>query len=72
MPGPGDYHPGRKHHLLTMLFQPMMTSVTDIEQKNVDFLSTSRFAALLGSVLVALCSGTNYVCNSIVIDPFLS
>jgi len=45
-----------------MTFQPIMTSVTDIKQKNVDFLGTSRLAALLGSVLVALCSGTNYVC----------
>ncbi|KIM69913.1 hypothetical protein SCLCIDRAFT_1207155 [Scleroderma citrinum Foug A] len=70
MPGP-DYHPGRKHYLLTMPFQPVMPSVTDIEHKNADFLSTSRFATLLGSVLVALCSGTNCVCSSIVIGPVL-
>ena len=39
-----------------------MTSVTDIQYENVGLLSTPRLAALLGSVVVALCSGTNYVC----------
>lgn len=46
-----------------------MFSATNGEQKIPSLLSVPRIATLLGSVLVALCTGTNYVCATVICRP---
>jgi len=46
-----------------------MFSAMDGERKIPSLLSVPRIATLLGSILVALCTGTNYVCATVICRP---